>query len=414
VTAQSEGSTLERLFDTAAALFWEKGYAATSTREIAAALGIQQASLYYHIASKEDLFYQLCVTSLEQLRGNVESSLSDIADSIARIRAFIGAHLATLLTYQVRHVTMLTELRALTEVHHKDILARRKSYAGLVRSLLAEGQTASMIRTDIPDRYLYLALLNVLNWAVLWFRRDQELPASGLTEIFSLVYLDGAATPEAGARPVGHPSLTRKSPKDPKRPASTEQSTYERMLETAAVLFSKKGYAATSTREIAALLRIQKPSLYYHIQSKEDLLYTICKSSLDKIRADVEQATSGIDSPLERVSALVRAHIESMLLDQAEHSATLSEMRGLSQHRLADVIARRDAYETLVRSILLDAQKDGLLRSDIPAKYLCLYLLGLMNRVEIWYRPSGPLSPRQLADMFITIFLTGASAVPAD
>lgn len=408
-------STPERLFDTAASLFWEKGYAATSTREIAAALGIQQASLYYHIASKEDLFYQLCITSLEQLRGNVESTLKDVHDPVDRIRAFVGAHLAALLTYQVRHVTMLTELRALSDPHHRDVLARRKSYAGLVRSLLAEGQAASMIRKDIPDRYLYLALLNVLNWAVLWFRRDQELPASRLTDIFSLVYLDGAAISQAAAAPAGRHPRPRKSSKEAKQPsASTDQSTYERMLETAAVLFSKKGYAATSTREIAAVLRIQKPSLYYHIQSKEDLLYTICKSSLDKIRDDVEQATSRIDSPLERVSALVRAHIESMLQDQAQHSATLSEMRGLSKDRLADVIARRDAYESLVRSILLDAQKGGLLRNDIPAKYLCLYLLGLMNRVEIWYRPTGPLSPRQLADMFITIFLTGASAAAGD
>ncbi|HEY7389160.1 MAG TPA: helix-turn-helix domain-containing protein, partial [Bryobacteraceae bacterium] len=101
--------TLERLFDTAAALFWEKGYAATSTREIAASLGIQQASLYYHIASKEDLFYQLCVASLEQLRSEVESGISEVRDPLGRIRALIRAHLTTLLSYQVRHVTMLTE-----------------------------------------------------------------------------------------------------------------------------------------------------------------------------------------------------------------------------------------------------------------------------------------------------------------
>src|ERR1700752_4646273 len=56
----SDRSTPERVLDTAAALFWEKGYAATTTREIAAAVGIQQASLYYHVASKEGLLYQLC------------------------------------------------------------------------------------------------------------------------------------------------------------------------------------------------------------------------------------------------------------------------------------------------------------------------------------------------------------------
>ena len=60
-----ERSTAERLFDIAAALFWREGYAATTTREIATALGIQQASLYHHVASKEDLLYRICLSSLE-------------------------------------------------------------------------------------------------------------------------------------------------------------------------------------------------------------------------------------------------------------------------------------------------------------------------------------------------------------
>ena len=47
--------TVDRLLDTAAALFWKKGYAATTMREIAATVGIQQASLYHHMASQEHL-----------------------------------------------------------------------------------------------------------------------------------------------------------------------------------------------------------------------------------------------------------------------------------------------------------------------------------------------------------------------
>ena len=160
---RSRKPTLERLLDAAATLFWEKGYASTSTREIAAAVGIQQASLYYHIASKEDLLYQLCVASLEQLRADVESAVDSVADPLSRIRALIRAHLRALLTYQVRHVTMLTELRALSDKHHAEVLKLRKNYAHLVRSVLADGQAAGVVRSDIPAQYLYLALLNVLN-----------------------------------------------------------------------------------------------------------------------------------------------------------------------------------------------------------------------------------------------------------
>jgi TetR/AcrR family transcriptional regulator, cholesterol catabolism regulator len=415
---QRQKPTLERLFDTAATLFWEKGYASTTTREIATAVGIQQASLYYHFASKEDLFYQLCVSSLEQLRTDVQSAVGEVRDPLGRIRALIRAHLATLLTHQVRHVTMLTELRALSSRHHEEVLGLRKQYGSLVRSVLEEAQTAGVLRTDIPAQYLYLALLNVLNWAVLWFRRDQELPADRLSGLFTPVFLDGAAALRAQIPllPVGFPTgQKRKSvPRARRFSEGGEKPTAERMLNAAAALFSRKGYAATSTREIAALLRIQKASLYYHIESKEDLLYSICKSSLEQIRQDVEAAVQNVSDPLERTRVLVRTHIESMLRDQDRHSATLSEMRALSKERLAHVISLRDAYEELVRSVLQEAQSAGALRGDIPVKYLCLILLGLVNRVEVWYRPSGALLPGELGEILSVIFLTGAAATARD
>src|ERR1700694_3701417 len=147
-SAEPHRPTLERLLDTAATLFWEKGYAATTTREIAAAVGIQQASLYYHIPSKEDLLYQLYVSSLEQLMVDVQSAVDGATDPVERIRVLARAHLATLLRYQKRHVTMLTELRALTERHRAEVVALRDRYGSLVRSVLEDAQASGMIRSD--------------------------------------------------------------------------------------------------------------------------------------------------------------------------------------------------------------------------------------------------------------------------
>jgi AcrR family transcriptional regulator len=411
--AEPSRGTLERLFDTAATLFREKGYAATTTREMAATLGIQQASLYYHIASKEDLFYQLCVSSLKHLHSDVESAVNGVHEPLGRICTLIRVHLQTLLVDQCRHVIMLTELRALSNPHHAEVLALRKKYARLVESVLEEAQAAGLIRRDIPAKYLYLALLNVLNWAVLWFRQDQELPADRLAGLFTPVYLHGAAASPAHASlvPPDLAAQPRKSAARALRPATPEPSTSERMLRSAAELFSKKGYAATSVREIAALLRIQKASLYYHIAGKEDLLYAICAGSLRQIRRDVEAAIQPLEDPLERTRALVRAHMESMLRDQDQHTVTLSEMRALSEERLAQVISLRDAYEDLVRSVLEHAQGAGVLCRDVPVKYLSLHLLGLMNRVEVWYRPNGALTPGQIGDLLAIVFLTGAAAV---
>jgi len=87
-------------------------------------------------------------------------------------------------------------------------------------------------------------------------------------------------------------------------------------------------------------------------------------------------------------------------------------MHALSAERRAEVVKLRDDYESLVRSVLQEAQKAGLLRDDVPVKYLCLGLLGLLNRVMVWFRRSGSLSPSRLGELFARIYLTGAAASP--
>src|SRR5580704_8063431 len=96
---QRDASTQERILDRAAELFWTNGYAATTTREIAASLGIRQASLYHHVSSKENLLCQLCVTSLEQLLQEVETAVSESDCPDGKIRLLVQAHLDTLLKY---------------------------------------------------------------------------------------------------------------------------------------------------------------------------------------------------------------------------------------------------------------------------------------------------------------------------
>ncbi len=408
---QPERSTTERLFDTAAALFWREGYAATTTREIAAALGIQQASLYHHMASKEDLLYRICLSAMEPFLADVPAKI-EAECPLERIRLFIRAHLTILLRHQQRNVTFLTELRSLSPRHRSEVLGLRDKYEQFSRSILGNAQNAGLIRADIPVKYLSLALMSMLNYAALWFRKEKALNEDQLAGIFTKVYLDGAASP--GVRSlVTLPALDTEEKKPVARPrkanAAAENPALGRALDAAVGLFSRKGYTATSTREVAKLLGIQKASLYYHVECKEDLLFLICQSSLEQIRSDVEAAIQDSQGPLDRAQTLICSHIESLLRDEAKHAATFTEMHALSHTRLEQVLKLRDAHEALVRSVLQEAQDAGVLRGDIEVKYLCLILLGLMNRVTVWYRRGGLLSPNQIGRLLAAVFLTGVA-----
>jgi AcrR family transcriptional regulator len=409
-----EPSTTERLFDTAAALFWRDGYAATTTREIAAALGIQQASLYHHMASKEDLLYRLCLSSLDPFLADVPAKVRQSECPLERIRVFIRAHLTILLRDQQRNVTFLKELRSLSGRHRTEVLALRDRYEHFSRSTLEDARKAGLIRGDVPVKYLSLALMSMLNYSALWFRREKALNEDQIAEIFIKVYLDGAAasTARSGLTIPDFGAEEKKAARARKTAAMADNRALARVLDAAVGLFSRKGYAATSTREVAKILGIQKASLYYHVESKEDLLFLICQSSLVQIQNDVEAAIRDCPDPLDRTRTLICAHIESLLRDEAKHSTTFAEMYALSEERREQILKLRDTYENLVRSVLQEARDAGVLRQDIEVKYLCLALLGLMNRVTVWYRRGGPLSPNQIGRLFGVLFLSGISAQP--
>lgn len=191
----------------------------------------------------------------------------------------------------------------------------------------------------------------------------------------------------------------------PDRPAG---STSDRLMAVAARLFRSKGYAATTTREIAKLVGIEKSSLYHHIQGKEDLLYKLCVESLSNMHGAVESRAAGEANARNRLRAVIDTHVTVMLADRDKHATMLGELRSLSGPRRVHVIKLRDKYEGLVRDVISGCQTSGLLRSDIEATMLTLALLNLLNWSIFWYRPDGKYSPSELARILTSVYVEGA------
>jgi TetR/AcrR family transcriptional regulator, cholesterol catabolism regulator len=182
--------------------------------------------------------------------------------------------------------------------------------------------------------------------------------------------------------------------------------TADRLLPVAAGLFRRRGYAQTSTRELALRLGIQSGSLYHYIEGKDDLLFQICSSALTRIEEAVRKATANV--PVTgKVQAAIRSHLICALTDRDSHATMLVEMRALPAKRKAAIVEQRDQYEELVRTIIVEAQEAGALRSDIDPKYLTLSMLNLLNWSIFWFDPDGPLTEEELAGILSTVFLEG-------
>src|SRR5512134_39960 len=105
--------------------------------------------------------------------------------------------------------------------------------------------------------------------------------------------------------------------------------------DVASELFHANGYAATSVRDIARALDIQGASLYAHVASKEDVLWSILDGAASAFenRAVAALAETATADPVERLAALVEAHVDVVTADPGRASVFATEWRHLSPDR---------------------------------------------------------------------------------
>jgi AcrR family transcriptional regulator len=175
--------------------------------------------------------------------------------------------------------------------------------------------------------------------------------------------------------------------------------------EAASELFRERGYAATSVRDIAQALNLQGGSLYAHMASKEDVLWSIVTRAADRFNAEVGPiAADASASPADRLRAMIRAHVGVVTSIQQDAAVFLHEWRFLSADRRAQMSARRDAYEVMFRNVISEGSDSGDFR-DVDPRLTSMAILSALNGIPTWYAPDGPLTADQIADQHADLFL---------
>jgi AcrR family transcriptional regulator len=188
--------------------------------------------------------------------------------------------------------------------------------------------------------------------------------------------------------------------------------TREEILAAAAKIFNEKGYDAASIQEIADDLGILKGSLYYHIKSKEEMLFEIILRGHREIREFVDSALRYPGTPLQRIRLFVQLDMTYCASNIPRIGLFFNDFRALSDGHRATVVALRDEYMQQLHDLIVEGQHSGLVCRDLNPRVTTINILVIKNSVPIWYRPDGPLSPSALGEALADFVVAGLACDP--
>ncbi len=188
------------------------------------------------------------------------------------------------------------------------------------------------------------------------------------------------------------------------RRPSTDRK-FSKIIAAAAKVFSKTGFEKASIRMVAAKARVSLAGIYYHVQSKDELLFLIQYNAFQSIVTDLKekQAALSDEDPVERLRVLIRNHFDFFLThidDLKVCSRELETPTGAFYRRIADV---RREYFKIAFDIVSDISGKG---KGVTPRTATLCLFGMLNWVYTWYDPAKDTA-ESLSRQFLELYLGG-------
>jgi TetR/AcrR family transcriptional regulator, cholesterol catabolism regulator len=172
----------------------------------------------------------------------------------------------------------------------------------------------------------------------------------------------------------------------------------------AARIFAEKGYHGAALSDIAAALGVKTPSLYAHVESKQDLLYAIMREGSDAFHGVLDALPDGVPVT-ERIRLALRAHLRVVAEQLDLATVFVREWRYLEGERREEILEERRRYERRFRDLFREGRDLGELRTDLDEASAALLTLSAANWAYTWLRPGADTD--DLADRFWALLVDG-------
>lgn len=194
--ANADGSAdrFTEICRTAAQFFYEKGFDATSVSDIADAMNLTKAGLYYYIKGKQELLFEIMNRGMDALEQEVIAPAEMEVDAQARLEAIIHNHARQIAAGNHAVTVISDEVTALSEPQRKKITARRRAYFDFLRATLDELKTEGKLH-DVDTTVAAFSIVGMILWVSRWYQPGGSLTPEDVSREISKIAFNALLSP---------------------------------------------------------------------------------------------------------------------------------------------------------------------------------------------------------------------------
>jgi AcrR family transcriptional regulator len=182
----------------------------------------------------------------------------------------------------------------------------------------------------------------------------------------------------------------------------------ETIMDKSIELFAKKGFKETSIQDIMDELHVTKGTFYYYFKSKEELLRDIHLQYIERLLENQEKIIADPSKTCqEKLFAIIYKLIHDIEKEGQRAKVFIREINHLSEKHLDMVLPKRDKFRENVELLIKEGIRKGEIRADLPADIVSFGVLGIANWSYFWFKPTGKVSDRRVAEIFYEMLING-------
>ncbi|KKK37830.1 TetR family transcriptional regulator [Mesobacillus campisalis] len=186
----------------------------------------------------------------------------------------------------------------------------------------------------------------------------------------------------------------------------------DKIIETSIKLFDKKGYTATSIKDIVEKMDVTKGTFYYYFSSKQDLLRDIHLDYIENLISQQEDILRNTDKDCtEKLYGIIHMVISNIGTKRESARIFFREMRHLSEKHIEEITNKRNLFRKNYQQLIETGISLGEFKSSIPPDMLTFGILGITNWSYYWYNPEGNIDEEELARIYTDIILNGVKSI---